>query len=50
MLGILKQAIFKYDDRAKRFTKSTLKKVENFEDLNDESLYEIMFSMKILHF
>jgi CRP-like cAMP-binding protein len=50
MPEVLKQGIYMYADRAKRFMSATIKKIDFFRGIGEDSLHDLLFSMELLHF
>jgi CRP-like cAMP-binding protein len=51
MVDSLKQGIYAYNDRMKRFIKLCLRKLEFFQgDISEEAIHDFMYSMKVKHY
>jgi len=44
--NLLKEGIYKYNDKAKRFLKRTLEKVEYFRDIGQDAIHDVLYGLK----
>ena len=50
MVSALKKGIYKYNDRMKRFMKTSLKKIDFFSDLSDNEIHDVMYNMELKNY
>ena len=42
----MKNGIFRYNDKMKRFIKKSIQKVEYFKDIGEDALHDIIYNLK----
>lgn len=46
LVGQLKEGIYKYNDRMKKFMKDSINRIEYFQNVNDDAIHDVLYNME----